>query len=418
LGGTKNFSGLSKMLGYHCKSCGSSDISMVLSLGRMPLANAFLTPDQLVQKEETYPLDVVLCNNCSLLQITKTVPPEKLFREYLYFTSYSTTMLRHAKELVKKLMNLKTFNSKSLVMELGSNDGYLLQYFKEFNVPVLGIEPAKNVAKVSREKGIETICEFFGKRLSRGLRAKGIQADVVIGLNVLAHVADLNGFVSGIANVLKSDGIAVIEVPYVKDLINKCEFDTIYHEHLRYFSLTALDDLFKRHGLVIYDVERVSIHGGSLRLFISFRNKSVKASVKNLLREEAKWVKSHDYYLSFARKVEAIRESLVRLLRNIKRKGKRIAAYGAAAKGTVLLNYCNINKELIDFVVDKSTYKQGRYVPGVRLPIHHPSKLIEEMPRYTLLLVWNIKDEILSEQDEYRRRGGKFIIPIPKVTIT
>jgi SAM-dependent methyltransferase len=391
---------------------------MVLSLGRMPLANAFLTPDQLVQKEETYPLDVVLCNNCSLLQITKTVPPEKLFREYLYFTSYSTTMLRHAKELVKKLMNLKTFNSKSLVMELGSNDGYLLQYFKEFNVPVLGIEPAKNVAKVSREKGIETICEFFGKRLSRGLRAKGIQADVVIGLNVLAHVADLNGFVSGIANVLKSDGIAVIEVPYVKDLINKCEFDTIYHEHLRYFSLTALDDLFKRHGLVIYDVERVSIHGGSLRLFISFRNKSVKASVKNLLREEAKWVKSHDYYLSFARKVEAIRESLVRLLRNIKRKGKRIAAYGAAAKGTVLLNYCNINKELIDFVVDKSTYKQGRYVPGVRLPIHHPSKLIEEMPRYTLLLVWNIKDEILSEQDEYRRRGGKFIIPIPKVTIT
>lgn len=411
-----------------CRSCAARELQLILSLGRTPLANALLTAEQLAETELTFPLELVFCPACSLVQITETVPPEQLFREYFYLSSFSDTMLRHAEELTGRLTRARGLDANSLVMEVASNDGYLLQYYKRAGVPVLGIEPATNIARIAtEERGIPTVCEFFGEALATKLAGQGQRADVIHANNVLAHIADLNGFVRGLEILLKDEGVAVIEAPYVKEMIDHCEFDTIYHEHLCYFSLTALDSLFRRHGLRIRDVEVLPIHGGSLlivagkeRAVVEAQEKDggVSESVTRMLEEEAAWgVGGMEFYRGFGQEVARLRDELLALLGKLKAEGKRIAVYGASAKGSTLLNYFRLGRETLDFVVDRSTVKQGYYTPGTHLPIRAPETLLTEMPDYVLLLTWNFADEILAQQAAYRERGGRFILPIPEVKI-
>jgi SAM-dependent methyltransferase len=405
-----------------CRACGSDGLKLILSLGRTPLANSLLTELQLAQPEETFPLDLVFCPRCTLVQITETVPPEKLFKEYLYFSSFSDTMLKHARELVDELNESRDLGEDSLVVELASNDGYLLQYYKQAGVPVLGIEPAANIAKVAQEdRGIPTLIEFFGKTFAKQLHDQGKNADVIHAHNVMAHVADLNGFVEGMHLLLKDDGVAVIEAPYVKEMIDRCEFDTIYHEHLCYFSLTALARLFQEHGMLIHDVKQVPIHGGTLRIYATQAHgphNEALSSVDQMLAQESAWgVADFAFYQGFAHNVEELKISLVNKLEQLKREGNRLAAYGAAAKGSTLLNYFEIGHDTLDFVVDRSTYKQRRFMPGVHLPIYAPNKLLEEKPDYVLLLVWNFEAEVLEQQEEFRQTGGRFIIPVPQVRV-
>ena len=403
-----------------CRSCEASSLTPILSLGDTPLANALLSAEQLGQPEPTFPLELVLCPECSLVQITETVPAEQLFGEYLYFSSFSDTMLRHACTLVERVIAERGLDGRHRVVEIASNDGYLLQYYQEAGVQVLGVEPARNIARVAQEKGIPTVCEFFGLDVATKLAEDGMRADVIHAHNVLAHVSDLNGVVKGFATLLAPGGAAIVEAPYVKELIDRTEFDTIYHEHLCYFSLTALDSLFRRHGLTIVHVENVAIHGGTLRIFAtaSAEGVPVSASVKSLLAEEASWgVSDAVSYRDFRENVTGIRARLRTVLDELKKKGSRVAAYGASAKGSTLLNYAGIGRETLDFVADRSTVKQGRYTPGTHLPIYPAEKLLEEMPDYVLLLTWNFEDEILEQQKEYRARGGKFVVPVPSVRV-
>jgi len=403
-----------------CRSCGKPNLSTILSLGKTPLANALLTGEQLEEIEQTYDLDLVFCPSCSLVQITETVPPEKLFREYFYLSSFSETLLRHSEENANRLIQSKNLSHDSLVIEIASNDGYLLQYYKRAGVPVLGIEPARNIAQTAEERGIPTICEFFDAQLADKLIVDGKRADVVHANNVLAHVPDLNGFVHGVQLLLKNKGVSVIEVPYVKDMIDRHEFDTIYHEHLCYFSLTALDHLFRRHDLFIEDVKRLDIHGGTLRIYARKQNKDSNvrsAVVDEMLAEEVAWAGNEEFYRGFGEEVERLRGALVTMLSGLKAEGKRIAVYGASAKGSTLMNYFGLGRPLLDFVVDRSTIKQGHYTPGTHLPIYSPAMLLKEKPDYVLLLTWNFADEILQQQAEYRKQGGRFIIPIPELRV-
>ncbi len=400
-----------------CRSCGSSSLKEVLSLGRQPLANALLTYRQLSEPEPTFPLDLVFCPRCSLVQITESVPPEQLFGHYLYLTSFSDTMLKHSEKLAERLIRERALNGKSLVVEIASNDGYLLQFYKRAGVPVLGIEPAANVARVAEDRGVPTLVRFFGRDLGQELSHSGRQADVIHASNVMAHVADLNGVVAGIALALKDDGVAVIEVPHVKVMIDRLEFDTIYHEHLCYFSLTALQPLFKRHGLEIVDVFEIPLHGGSLQVHAAVAGEPSGRVCKLLDEERATGVGDFEFYRDFGHRTGELRQSLLSMLIDLKSSGRRLAAYGASAKGSTLLNYCGLGRETLDFVADRSTVKQGLYTPGTHLLIKPPAALVEERPDDVLLLTWNFADEILEQQAAYRSQGGKFIIPLPEPEI-
>ncbi len=400
----------------HCRACGHRDLVEILDLGETPLANALRSEKELSQQEAIYPLRLLLCPACSLVQISETVPPEMLFSDYPYFSSYSDTMLAHAKSLASAIIEERNLSTSSRVVEIASNDGYLLQYYKQHNIPVHGIEPAENVANVAIEQhGIPTTVAFFNPEVAEQVSSTLGKADVIHAHNVLAHVADLNGFVEGFRLLLKPDGIAVIEAPYLKPLLDRLEFDTIYHEHLCYFSLTALQRLFRSHELALLRVEQVPIHGGSLRLVVGHaKNVVPDRSVRQLLLEESEWgVDQPQSYKAFSDGVWELKDTLTSLLQELKAKGKQLAAYGAAAKGSTLLNVFGIGENLLDFVVDRSPHKQGLYMPGQTLPILPPETLQTRNPDYVLLLTWNFASEIIRQQESFLRNGGHFILPVP-----
>jgi SAM-dependent methyltransferase len=390
-----------------------------------PLANALVRPQEHQQPDPRYPLEVLRCPVCSLVQLSISVAPELLFRNYVYLSSVSDAFVAHARRLVERVVKTRALGNTALAVEIASNDGYLLQHYRAHGIAALGIEPARNVARIAREqRGIDTIEEFFGRNLASRLAAKGLRADVIHANNVLAHVPDFNGVLAGIRLLLKDDGEAIIEVPSLCDMIERLEFDTIYHEHLFYFSLTALRKAFARAGLTIVDVEHLNVHGGSLRVFV-WRSEAPRVPdlegikrVTAMLETEHAWgVDTPQRYARFQYEVVGLRRKLVDLVGGLKRQGHSIAAYGAAAKGTTLLNYCGLGPDELDYVVDRSPVKQGLLTPGTLLAVHPPEKLVETMPAYVLLLVWNFAEEVMAQQAEYRRRGGRFIVPVPEPRI-
>lgn len=404
---------------FACRSCGSRHGQLLLDLGNQPLANNLLSPADRDKAEPRFPLRLALCQDCWLLQITETVPPVALFSDYLYFSSFSDALLRHSAEASAQHQRDFALDSSSFVVEIASNDGYLLQNFVAAGIPSLGIEPAQNIAEVARRKGIKTLARFFTHSLAQELSATGRQADLILANNVFAHAPETNDFVRGLAQLLKPTGRIVLEFPYACDLIEHVEFDTIYHEHVFYFTLKAVESLFARHALEVINVLRLPIHGGSLRLYAAKSGiHPVSPAVERLREEERiKGVAEIKYYESFADRVRQIRDDLKNLLQSLRSSGKSIAAYGASAKGSTLLNYCGLNSDILDFVADRSTAKQGRFTPGTHLPIVAAQELAARRPDYALLLTWNFAEEILRQQQSYRDSGGKFILPIPEVRV-
>ncbi len=403
-----------------CRFCEHHlEIDMV-DLGMHPLCETFLTADQLDSPESFYPLHVRVCPNCHLAQIGEYVPPEEIFDDYAYYSSFSSAWLDHAREYVEMMVPRFGLSTKTRVMEIASNDGYLLQYFQKHGMEIIGIEPSANVARVAADNGIPSIVEFFDETLARKMSGEGYSADVIVANNVLAHTPRINQFVEGIHEVLADNGVATFEFPHLLRLIEGNQFDTIYHEHWSYLSLGSTQQIMAAHGLQVFDVEELWTHGGSLRLFVqpaSF-NRPVSDAVSGLLEREREFgLFSPNVYREFGAKVEATKRKLLSLLIRAKEDGATIAIYGAAGKGNTLLNYCGIGTDFIDFACDLNPYKHGRYTPGTHIPIFGPEKIKETKPDYLLLLPWNIKEELMGQLSYISEWGGRFIVPIPEATI-
>lgn len=400
-----------------CRGCGASGAEPVIDLGRQPLANAYLDEPALDRPEATYPLALVFCPRCSLVQISESVDPQLLFGDYRYLSSSSDAFVERARALATRLVDRYRLNASSQVYEIGSNDGYLLQHYRDLGIPVRGVEPAKAIARVATGRGVPTLSEFFSSAVARALRSDVGPADVIHANNVLAHVPDVHDVLRGIEILLADDGTLVVETPYVRNLVDGLEFDTIYHEHVYYYSLTSLAALWSASGLRIVDVERLPVHGGSLRVFgrKASSGGAQGPEVGALLADEVSaGIVGHAYYRSFAARVDALGVGLREMLVGLRKDGRRIAAYGAAAKGTVLLNAFGIGADLIDFVVDRNPMKQGLYMPGQHLPIRPVEDLLTEVPDVVLLLAWNVADEVVGQQEAYLRHGGRFLVPVPE----
>jgi hypothetical protein len=398
-----------------CRSCNSPDLSLVLDLGRQPIANALREPDEAEKPENTFPLEVVFCRQCTLLQVTETVPAEVLFGcNYPYYSSFSPFLLKHSRDHALRLVEELDLGPGQLVVEVAGNDGYLLKNFVELGIPVLNIDPASGPAAAAEAEGVSTLNDYFGSVLAKKLVSEGKKADVIIANNVAAHVDGINDFIAGFSLLLADEGIIEIEVAYVLDLITSNAFDTIYHEHLFYYSLTALEALVERHGLHLNDVQRISIHGGSIRARISKRAGSTERLQALRAQEFALGMHTHNFYANFATHVAGVREKLQILLSDLKAQGARIAAYGAAAKGATLLNYAGLDCRTIDYVVDRNVHKVWKLMPGARIPIRAVDHILEDRPDYVLLLAWNFAGEIMTQQAEYLQLGGAFIIPVPE----
>jgi hypothetical protein len=404
-----------------CRICGSELRHPFVDLGASPLCESFLAADECNRMEPFYPLCVYVCEHCFLVQLEEYVAPEEIFSQYAYFSSYSESWLRHARSYVEMAVERFALGPASRVIELASNDGYLLQYFLEKGVPVLGIEPAANVAEAATRKGVPTEVRFFDVELARELAGAGRRADLLIGNNVLAQVPDLRGFVQGMKVVLAPTGVITLEFPHLLRLMEENQFDTIYHEHFSYFSLTALDPFFRSEGLTIFDVEELPTHGGSLRIFARHSedgSRPVGDGVTRLLGAEREaGLDRLETYSAFSEQVKETKRRLLDFLIRAKRSGGRIAGYGAPGKGNTLLNYCGIRTDFLDFTVDRNPYKQGRFTPGTRIPIYAPEKLREAKPDYVLILPWNLKDEIMEQESHIREWGGRFVVPIPEVRV-
>lgn len=402
-----------------CRICGNKNLLTFLQLGPMPIPNGFLEDWQLNSPEKSYPLDISFCDQCGITQLAHVISPEIMFQNYVYVPSTSTTMVTHFSSLAKDIVKKADLKPHDLVIDIGSNDGTLLKSFKSSGMKVLGIDPAKNLAQKASQDGIKTLNKLFTKKIAQNIKSNFGPAKVITATNVVAHVNDLHDFFEGIKLLLAKDGLFLAEFPYFIDLMEKVEFDTFYHEHLSYLSITPLVHLAKLHGISLLDIRRIPIHGGSIRMIASTKSSNNNNNnVQNLLKyEQKKGILNPQTYLRFRKKVDTIRHNLVHLLWKLKLKDKRLAGYGASAKGNVLLNYCRIGPETLDYIVDSIPYKQGKFTPGMHIPIYPESKLSQDMPHYALILAWNFADEIIKKQNNYLKRGGKFIVTIPSLKI-
>ena len=404
----------------NCRHCNTELTLPLIDLGSAPPSNAYLTEQTLHEPEKWYPLRVLVCQNCWLVQTEDFAQADKLFdEEYSYFSSFSTSWLQHAKQYVEDMTKRFALNENSHVVEVAANDGYLLQYVKEHNIPCTGIEPTASTAIVACEKGIEIIEAFFGEKLAKQLAEQGKQADLIAANNVLAHVPDTNDFVSGFKILLKPQGVATFEFPHLLKLINENQFDTIYHEHFSYLSLTALETIFKKNGLQIFDAEKHSTHGGSLRIFAQHVDRGENSITKRLVElrqhEIEAGMKSEEFYQGFQEKADRVKNELLKFLIEAKNSNKKVVAYGAAAKGNTLLNYAGVRPDQLSYIVDKNPNKQNKYMPGSRIPIKTEQHLKSDNPDYILILPWNLKNEVMSQLEYIHNSKGKFVISIPKI---